>query len=61
MGILKFHSYFSNRMVLQSNVKNNIWGFIDSDADEENLFSKFHCRYDILIIIMDINISIFSF
>ena len=58
IGTLKFHSYFSNRMVLQSNVKNNIWGFIDSDADEENLFSKFHCRYDILIMIMDINISI---
>ena len=44
IGILKFHSYFSNRMVLQSNVKNNIWGFTHSEADEEELISKFSCR-----------------
>ena len=44
IGVLKFHSYFSNRMVLQSNVKNNIWGFINSEADEEKLISKFSCR-----------------
>ena len=44
IGILKFHSYFSNRMVLQSNVKNSIWGFTYSEADEEKLISKFSCR-----------------
>ena len=44
IATLKFHSYFSNRMVLQSNVKNKIWGYTDPEAAEEDFSSTFDCR-----------------
>ena len=28
-----FHSYYSDEMVFQSDVKNNIWGYIPSDSN----------------------------
>ena len=43
IGTLKFQSYFSNRMVLQSNVNNKIWGYTDQEAREEDLSTNINC------------------
>ena len=36
---LRFHSYYSDRMVFQKEVKNNIWGY----SDKETLTAKYIC------------------
>ena len=36
---LRFHSYYSDRMVFQKEVKNNIWGYYD----KEHLTAKYIC------------------
>ena len=39
---LSYHSYYSNNMVLQKDVKNNVWGYTYCKS---NITAMYSCRY----------------
>ena len=37
---IRFHTYYSDNMVFQRNVKNNVWGYIDKDSGRVSAIYK---------------------